>query len=492
MIDVEKIRKDIEMLERETEEEYYLNWSGQKEELNTAAIMEKYSSLFEKDVIEHVAARKEIAESEEDRRLGYLHYVVTHHYILNSVKDLTDAKDTEEAKLKIVVDGEEMAYRISAVTMVNEDDRTKRHAIHNARLDVIGGLNQILEERTRKMQNLAEDLGYTNYAKLYGSLKGISFTSILNEMKEFARRTDKLYKEKMSELTEKIGLKLEDAERHDIAYLLRAKQFDPYFKKGGSLPALKETLKGLGMDLDAQKNIIVDIEEREKKTPRAFCATIEVPDRIMLVTMPQGGYMDYSSLFHEAGHAEHYGNTSSEEPMEFKYLGDNSVTESFAFIFDYLLTDKNWVDEYIKMPDVEGYIQHAYLEKLFFLRRYGAKLEYEMKLHTEGVAGMDQVYKSTLEDALLFKHPEKQYLLDHDDGFYCAQYLRAWIFEAQMRELLKEKFGEKWFLNADSGAYLANLWSVGQKYNVVELAQNEGFQGLDVEPLMEEIMSNLE
>ncbi|MFQ6059768.1 MAG: hypothetical protein ACE5KV_00525 [Thermoplasmata archaeon] len=492
MIDVEEIRKDIEMLERGLNEEYYLNWSGLKEELNTASIMEEYSTLYRKDVVEHIAALREIAEGEEDRRLGYLHYVITHYYILNSVKELTDAKDTEEARLKIIVDGEEMAYRISAVTMVNEDDRNRRKAIHDARLKAIDSLNEILEERTKRMHTLARDLGYTNYAKLYGRLKGISFTSLLNEMKQFSRRTHNLYREKMSELIEGIGLKLEDAEKHDIAYLLRAKRFDRYFKKGGSLAALKKTLKGLGIDLDAQENIIVDVEEREKKTPRAFCAPVEVPNRIMLVTMPQGGYMDYSSLFHEAGHAEHYANVSPDEPMEFKYLGDNSVTESFAFVFDYLLTDRNWVDEYVKIPDVDEYIHHAYLEKLFILRRYGAKLEYEMKLHTEGVGGMDQVYKSTLEDALLFKHPGKHYLLDHDDGFYCAHYLRAWIFEAQLRELLKEKFGEKWFLNADSGAYLRNLWSVGQKYNIVELAQNEGFQGLDLEPLTEEIMSNLE
>lgn len=492
MIDIEKVRKDIEMCERGLNEEYYLNWSGLKEELNTASIMEKYSDLYQREVVDHVSALREISEPEEERRLRYLHHVVTHYYILDRVKDLTDAKETKEARLKISVEGEEMPYRISGVTMINEDDRSKRQAIHNARLDVTDGLNQILEERMRKMQELAKELGYTNYAKLYGSLKGISFTSLLSELKELQRRTDKLYREKMSEMTETIGLKLEETEKHDIAYLLRAKQFDPHFTKGGSLPALRETLKGIGIDLDAQKNIIVDIEEREKKTPRAFCAPLEVPSKVMLVTMPQGGYMDYSSLFHEAGHAEHFASTSAAEPMEFKYLGDNSVTESFAFVFDYLLTDRNWVEEYIKMPDVDTYIEHAYLEKLFILRRYGAKLEYEMRLHTEGVAGMDQVYKTVLEDALIFDHPEKHYLLDHDDGFYCSQYLRAWIFEAQLRELLKEKFGEKWFLNAGSGSFLADHWSVGQKYNVIELAQNEGFQGLDVEPLTEEIMANLE
>ncbi|MCK4444312.1 MAG: hypothetical protein KAW09_07195, partial [Thermoplasmata archaeon] len=366
MIDLEQIRKDVENCERRLNEEYYLNWAGLKDELDTASVMEECPSLGEREAVDHLAARLQIAEPDEERRLRYLHGVTTHHYIGNLVKDLTDAKETEEARLTIEVEGEEMAYRMSGVHMINEDDRTRRHAIHDARLRAIDGLNQILNERTQRMHSIATDLGYTNYTKLYGKLKNINFTSLLNEIKEFKQRTDKLYREKMSGLTETIGISLEEAERHDIAYLLRAKQFDPYFEKGQSLPALRATLNGIGIDLDSQENIIVDIEEREKKTPRAFCAPLDIPNKVMLVTMPMGGYSDYSSLFHEAGHAEHFGNMNPDEPMEYRYLGDNSVTESFAFIFDHLLTDRNWVNEFIKMPNVDEYIHHTFVEKLFF------------------------------------------------------------------------------------------------------------------------------
>ncbi len=492
MIELDQIRNDIEMCERGLNEEYYLNWAGLKDELDTASVMEKCPSLGDREAVDHVAARLQIAEPGEERRLRYMYHTIAHFYISNLVKDLTDAKETEEAKLTIKVDDEDMAYRMSGVTMVNEDNRPRRHAIYEARLKAADGLNVILKERMGRMHDVAKDLGYANYAKLYGKLKGINFTNLLSEVNEFKKRTDKLYREKMSEMTEKLELRLEEANGHDISYSIRAKQFDSYFEKGKSLPALKSTLMGIGIDLDAQSNIVVDTEEREKKTPRAFCAPLEVPNKVMLVTMPMGGHSDYSSLFHEAGHAEHFGNVNPEEPMEFKYLGDNSVTESFAFIFDHLLADRNWLNEFIKMPNVDEYLHHAFVEKMFFVRRYGAKLEYEMKLHTEGLPGMDQVYKSVLEDSMIFKHPEEHYLLDVDDGFYCAQYLRAWIFEAQLKDLMKEKYGEKWFLNPKSGKYLSNLWSVGQKYDVIELAQNEGFQGLDAEPLTEEIIANLE
>ena len=72
------------------------------------------------------------------------------------------------------------------------------------------------------------------------------------------------------------------------------------------LPALEATLRDLGIDLAAQANVHLDLEQRPAKSPRAFCAPIEVPGRVMLVIAPIGGRDDWEALFHEAGHAEHY------------------------------------------------------------------------------------------------------------------------------------------------------------------------------------------
>ena len=47
------------------------------------------------------------------------------------------------------------------------------------------------------------------------------------------------------------------------------------------------------------------------KSPRAFCAPIEVPGKVMLVIQPIGGKDDWEALFHEAGHTEHYAHTNA-------------------------------------------------------------------------------------------------------------------------------------------------------------------------------------
>ena len=58
------------------------------------------------------------------------------------------------------------------------------------------------------------------------------------------------------------------------------------------LPALEATLSDLGIDLRAQENVHLDLEERPRKTPRAFCAPIEVPGRVMLVIQPIGRLLE--------------------------------------------------------------------------------------------------------------------------------------------------------------------------------------------------------
>ena len=60
------------------------------------------------------------------------------------------------------------------------------------------------------------------------------------------------------------------------------------------------------------------------------------PDEVYLVIAPIGGRDDYAALFHEGGHTEHYANTDPGLAFEFRHLGDNSVTESFAFLFEHL------------------------------------------------------------------------------------------------------------------------------------------------------------
>lgn len=378
--------------------------------------------------------------------------------------------------------------------IANEPERRKQARLYEAWNKVTDEkINPVLKNRLEKLHDTAKDLGYNSYLALYEDIKGTDFTNLERLLQKFIEETESLYVDKMSQiLDEKTQVGLEEAELYDVIFLFRAKEFDRYFEKDKIVETFRKTLARMDIVLEKQKNIEIDTEERPRKSPRAFCSWIKVPDDIKLVIRPTGGWDDYAALFHEGGHAEHHAFVNPSLPVEYKRLGDNSVTEAFAFLFQYLTQDENWVKQYISPEATEGFIKLASLRKLLFLRSYGAKLSYEIKLHTSPtLEDLDSTYKKIMERVLKFRHPPINYLITVDDAFYCAQYLQAWIFEAQLRSMLEERFGKEWFNNPKTGEFLKKLWAHGQKYNVIELAQQLGYSGLDIEPLLKALTQRL-
>jgi hypothetical protein len=283
----------------------------------------------------------------------------------------------------------------------------------------------------------------------------------------------------------------EEARTCDILALFRGRQFDPLFPQESMLPALTSTLSGLGIDATSQRNLEMDTEARALKTPRAFCAPIRIPEEVKLVTKPIGGPDDYASLLHEAGHAEHFVHVDPGLPFAYKRLGDNSVTEGYAFLFQYLLLNNDWLRRSLDIEDSAQYLRLERFRKLWLLRRYASKLIYERKLHTQP-EGAEHEYVSLLGETLGVAISAENYLADTDDAFYCAQYLRAWILEAQLRRFLEDRFGSAWFVARDAGRYLVSLWKRGQELRAEELAQEIGYDGLQPEHLMAELVEHVD
>lgn len=492
MLDIEKIRSDLEEFTSQTVEEYYLNGAGLKDQAEISKIYQKFAHLFNQDTIDQVQQQAKSAHGEEERRLHFLRAFLVDDYLENRVKELSDKLLTIEAEATITVNGETMPFRQSAVQQANESNRYRRASIFAARNNVIQGLNPLLEERMLRLHRTAEELGYENYTNLFKDIKAIDLDALQRTLQPFLERTKTLYTRKMGDFIQsRIRILLSDAEKHDVSHAFRAIEFDHFFRKEEAVNTLTRTLAGMGIDLNNQKNIRLDVEERPKKSPRAFVSPVRVPHDVRLVVMPQGGHDDYATLFHEAGHAEHFGSTQPDLPVEYRYLGDNSLTEGFAFLLEYLLTNTRWLAKFTQMKDPRQFLEFVYLYKLYFLRRYAAKLSYELALHNNGLKTAPAEYKDKLESSLLFKHPVSHYLTDVDDGFYTANYLRAWIFEAQVKRTLIDHYGDSWFEKREAGVQLQKWWSLGQKYRVEEMLRDLGYKGLELAPLVEELTSIL-
>ncbi|OGS56522.1 MAG: hypothetical protein A3K60_02055 [Euryarchaeota archaeon RBG_19FT_COMBO_56_21] len=491
---VERLREDLEPFQRELMEEFYQNYAGLKDDIATVRIYEKYAHLFSEDAVALTRASAEAGRGTEDGRwLRYLREFATFGYVDSAVKQLSDGANTFETQSVIDCDGEKIPYRYIATKIRNEPSHEKRKKLFEGKLLETQKLNAILLERMGTAHDIAPVLGFKNYRDMCSSLKGIDYIAFEDQIEEMLRRTEMLYLDSMDDLLQKRAeTSLSEAWSYDIPYAFRGEEFDGIFAKDKLVDAFFKTLDGMGLEPRRSKNIKIDMEERPKKSPRAFCAPVSVPQDVRLVIMPSGGWRDYDAFFHEGGHAWHFGHTKKEHPAEFRYLGDNSVTESFAFLFNYLPSNRHWLSKVLGMSDADEYIRFTLVNKLMFLRRYAAKLIYEMKLHNARVSSeFGEIYRSCLQKALKFRHTELHYLEDVDDAFYCAGYLRAWILEGQTRGALEEEFGEDWFQEEKAGKYLKELWSYGQKYTADELVKTIGYADLDIEPMLGEIERGL-
>jgi hypothetical protein len=158
-------------------------------------------------------------------------------------------------------------------------------------------------------------------------------------------------------------------------------------------------------------------------------------------------------------------------PFEFRHLGDNSVTEGFAFLFEHLTEDPAWLAATLGVDDARDYVGYTKASKLLFLRRYAAKLAYEVELHggQRPLAEMPALYGRLLGDAVAVDWPTRTWLSDVDPGYYAANYLRAWAFETHLRKLLRDRFGETWFAEPAAGEQLREIWREGQRLDADEL-----------------------
>ena len=86
---------------------------------------------------------------------------------------------------------------------------------------------------------------------------------------------------------------------------------------------------------------------------------MRVPDEVHLVLTPVGGRDDFSVLLHEGGHTEHYANIAPELAFEFRFMGDNAITEAYAFLFEHLVEDREWLSRRLGIDDADELLSHG-------------------------------------------------------------------------------------------------------------------------------------
>jgi hypothetical protein len=475
-MDLDAYRRTAESFITELMREYYRHYAGLQDSFEIEAIYARHAGLFTRDAAQALRELQGRAAGggDESRRARMLLDFAVEGYVGEASKAVEEELAQTEAALTIEVEGERIGFREAPVAQANEADAGRRAEIEAALLAATRErLGPYHRERIERQHACAVELGWSSYADMCAHCKGIDLEALATQTAAFSTASAADYPRVLGpELQRTLGVSLSELRRADLPRFFRAAEQDRHFPAATLAGSFAETMRGLGIDVDAQDGVTFDIGSRPNKSPRAFCAPVRVPGEIYLVVAPVGGWDDYATLFHEGGHTEHAAHVDPALPFEFRRLGDNSVTETYAFLIQHLVENPDWLQRQLGIDDASQLVAHATAQRLLYMRRYAAKIAYELELHKAGAEEWDalaQRYSELLGAAVQIEWPTETFLADVDEGFYCASYLRAWALETHLRSYLRERFGPAWFQSREAGEVLRRLWRDGQRLDAEEL-----------------------
>ena len=472
---------------------------GEKETSEQAAIVARHADLFTQGQLDALRAAEAEAVTEDEReRLYRLRRACETGVVDAELAAREDELENALLAARLTFDGVEMPLRAAEARLAVLPDYAKREELG----DLARTLDASFNERRRDLLVAREELegslsGERDAVARNETDKQIS----LRELESVLRRTADAAAEEYGRLRERWFERLLGPERAEaptsahVRWLRRLSPLESTYSRERSVQVCVQTVGALGFDLEAIPNIRLDLEDRPQKSPRACVIPADPPEVVHLITRAQGGLSDYEAFLHEAGHALHYAGCDSRLPWTFRALSrDHALTEIYSYIVDSIAGEPGWHAAYFGLSDeqaVENAQAAAFLDSLLY-RRYAAKLRYELGFWDafpaeRGSSSRD--YAALLTEATGLRYDERGYLSDMDAGFYSADYLRAWIRSAQLRAYLRREVGDDWWRSAGTGEILRGLFAEGTRPSSEDIAPRLGFEPLDTEPLVAELVS---
>jgi hypothetical protein len=467
---------------------------GEKETSEQAEIVARYADLFSREQHESLRDEEDAAAGDERERLYRLREACLGGIVVAELAVRFDRFENEFLAARVDFRGESLPLRSAQAMLAILDEYGDRNELGDLAADASARFNDDRQELMAAAETLDAELSDDpDPIGRSARRKAIDIHALSDALGRAAREQDESYGPLRERWLDRILGEEHEAEpaSYHVAYLRRLSPLADTYTKERAVPICLESLSRLGFDLAADEHIRLDLDDRPQKNPRACVIASDPPEVVHLITRAQGGLHDYQGLLHEAGHALHYAGVDPALPYTFRRLSrDHALTEIYSFLLESVSREPGWHAEHFDLSageSEENAEATRFLDVLLF-RRYAAKLDYELELWADFEHAPDYApkYAERLRAATGFRYRPDGYLADMDDGFYSADYLRAWIRAAQLRAYLRETIGSDWWQRSETGDFLRGLFAEGTRPSSDDIAARIGFEPLDTRPLVQE------
>jgi hypothetical protein len=469
---------------------------GEKEVSERAEIVARYRDLFSREQLDALRSAEEAtAEGDERERIYRLRKTCEAGVVAAEMAEREDALENAILAARVEFKDEELPIRSAQAKLAVLAGYHDREELGRVTGDRSAEFNPERLDVLRAGEELeAEISGEPDMIARSEEEKGVSLRELSAALSQATERSTDAYLLLRDRWFERLlgAERAETPSSYHVAYLRRLSPLESTYTKDRAVEVCMDTIKRLGFDLENDPNVRLDLDDRPQKSPRACVIPSDPPTIVHLITRAQGGLHDYQAFLHEAGHALHYAGCDPNLPYTFRNLSrDHALTEIYSYIFEAITREPEWHAHYFDLSDDEA-TQNAeattFLEALLF-RRYTAKLQFELDFWARFAedGGSPGGYEERLTEATGVNYRPDAYLADMDAGFYSADYLRAWIRSAQLRDYLVRELSDEWWRNAETGEHLRALFAEGTRPSSEEVASRLGYQPLDTAPLLREL-----
>jgi hypothetical protein len=473
---------------RERFEAFHSEFAQQRFQIHTAQngeteyLHSEFSDLFSQVSIQELKRELDAAIYENDRAgIKILYQYAINGSIHARVRELEAEIIETETRSRIQWEGESISFSEAGKLLRNDLPRHQRLELFSRRNDVIKVGNDLRAERLEKIHDAVTEADH--YTALQQNLSEINYENLASQFENFLSFTQGKY---VNALASALNVRLDEATEADLFSLRDFGAEDQYFPAWQMVNVYRETMSEMGIFTYQQNNFsLIEASTDEH-------LAIEIPDDIKVIYHSNDGINNYQRFFHEASHAQQFAWTSRQIFPEFQRIGDAATREGFALLFESLLEDEKWLSDLLRFHESPVFRHRAATFRLFKLRRYAAKLQYEIELHSNKIhSSAGSRYVELLSEAVRVRYDETAHLRDVSEAFYSGDFLRAHAFASQLREQLKTKFGSRWWASRKAGDYLIDLWNTGGRYKIEELAKMIDLGDLSFDWLAEESVRNL-
>lgn len=487
-----QLRSQLEAYLDEISRSYYQYGAGLSERFSLRPLANKYASLFTPQTIRGLIERLQNGlPTPHSFFLAQLTDALLDGYIASRLAEPIELLSHTVATMKVELGSRRVSWLSLPALIAGEPVREKRLSLSEKELSGHARLSPPRRRLWLDERRLLAELGIPSVVSRSELLTPLREEEIRRLALKIINQTEQAQREDLYRIADWLGVESSKLHHSDFQYLARLRRLDGLFPASRMESLLRESLSRLGIDLDRLSNLSIDFADRPSKSPRAFCVALSVPGDVRAILRPMGGYQDLSTLFHELGHLLYYGHMSPDLPLEARRLGDSALHELYAFLLQYITTRPAWLTSVAGLEGeaVEGLIPRLRFIKRTMVRRYAAKVIYELEFHRDPELGEElaERYCRLLTSTTGFYHDPRRYLADLDQNLYSAHYLRAWVGEAQLSQFLSRELGEEWFLNPRAGKLLTSWWRRGQDRTLDQFLTELGFKGIDPAPLIEEL-----